>query len=84
MSDIPQASKKLLGGKIVVFGGDFRQIVSVVPRGSRYDIIHATMNTSYIWYQCGVLELTKKCVFKVVQVLLTKRKSAHFLSGYCI
>lgn len=60
MSDIPQASKKLFGGKVVVFGGDFRQILPVVPKGSRSDIIHATINASYIWDQCRVLKLTKK------------------------
>ncbi|XP_050896152.1 uncharacterized protein LOC127102871 [Lathyrus oleraceus] len=57
MSEIPQTSKKLFGG-IVVFCGDFRQILSVVPRDSTSDIIHATVNASYIWDQCRVLGLT--------------------------
>ena len=26
------------GGKVIVFGGDFRQILPVVPRGNRSDI----------------------------------------------
>lgn len=60
MSEIPQASKKLFGGKVVVFGGDFRQILHVVPRGSRFDIIHATINASYVWNECILLKLTKK------------------------
>ncbi|GAU37751.1 hypothetical protein TSUD_102670 [Trifolium subterraneum] len=29
---------EIFGGKVVVFGGDFRQILSVVPRGTRSDI----------------------------------------------
>ncbi|XP_050909568.1 uncharacterized protein LOC127123389 [Lathyrus oleraceus] len=52
-------SDKLLGGKVIVFGGDFRQILPVVPRGSRSDIIHSTINSSYIWDHCVVLKLTK-------------------------
>ncbi|KAL5124162.1 ATP-dependent DNA helicase PIF1 [Glycine soja] len=30
---------KIFGGKVMVFGGDFRQILPVIPRGSRSDII---------------------------------------------
>ena len=32
------------GGKVIVFCGDFRQILPVVPRGNRSDIVHATLN----------------------------------------
>ncbi|XP_019457532.1 PREDICTED: ATP-dependent DNA helicase PIF1-like [Lupinus angustifolius] len=49
----------LFRGKVVVFGGDFRQILSVVPRGCRSDIVHATINASYLWHQCTTLTLTK-------------------------
>ncbi|XP_019420759.1 PREDICTED: ATP-dependent DNA helicase PIF1-like [Lupinus angustifolius] len=49
----------LFGGKVVVFGGDFRQILLVVLRGCRLDIVHATINASYLWHQCTVLTLTK-------------------------
>ncbi|RZB86135.1 hypothetical protein D0Y65_026272 [Glycine soja] len=47
------------GGKVVVFGGDFRQILPVVPKGSRFDIVHAAINSSYLWNHCQVLRLTK-------------------------
>ncbi|KAL3010537.1 hypothetical protein AAZX31_07G147700 [Glycine max] len=39
-------------GKVVVFGGDFHHILSVVPKGSRFDIVHATINSSYLWNHC--------------------------------
>ncbi|XP_058773334.1 uncharacterized protein LOC131647463 [Vicia villosa] len=42
-------SKEMFGGKVVVFGGDFKQILLVVPRGSRSDIVHFAINASYIW-----------------------------------
>lgn len=47
------------GGKTIVFGGDFRQILPVIPRGSRSDIVHATINASYLWDYCEVLTLSK-------------------------
>ncbi|XP_045791492.1 ATP-dependent DNA helicase pif1-like [Trifolium pratense] len=60
MSDIDIKNKTLpFGGKTVVFGGDFRQILPVIPKGTRADIVHATMNSSYLWRRCRVLCLTK-------------------------
>uniref|UniRef100_A0A0R0KGW9 ATP-dependent DNA helicase n=1 Tax=Glycine max TaxID=3847 RepID=A0A0R0KGW9_SOYBN len=50
---------QIFGGKVIVFGGDFRQILPVIPRGSRSDIINATINSSYLWPSCQVLTLTK-------------------------
>ncbi|XP_021995302.1 ATP-dependent DNA helicase pif1-like [Helianthus annuus] len=47
------------GGKVMVFGGDFRQILPVVPNGSRRDIVNASITSSYIWSSCKVLTLTK-------------------------
>ena len=43
----------------MVFGGDFRQILPVIPRGSRSDIVNATINSSYLWNHCHVLTLLK-------------------------
>ncbi|KAH1035116.1 hypothetical protein GYH30_055198 [Glycine max] len=47
------------GGKVVVFRGDFRKILPIIPRGSRFDIVHVTINTSYLWDYYIVLKLTK-------------------------
>ncbi|XP_035832991.1 ATP-dependent DNA helicase pif1-like [Helianthus annuus] len=47
------------GGKTIVFGGDFRQILPVVQNGSRQDIVHASLCSSYIWSTCKVLKLTR-------------------------
>ncbi|PNY03362.1 ATP-dependent DNA helicase PIF1 [Trifolium pratense] len=52
-------SKEIFGGKVIVFGGDFRQILPVIPRGTRSDIVHATLNASYIWDHCTVFKLTR-------------------------
>ncbi|XP_058776861.1 uncharacterized protein LOC131651210 [Vicia villosa] len=49
-------SKTIFGGKVVIFGGDFRQILPVVPGGSRSDIVHSTINASYIWHYVKIGE----------------------------
>ena len=59
MSVKGKASKLIFGGKVIVFGGDFRQILPVTPKGNRSDIIHSSINSSYIWDHCKVLTLTK-------------------------
>ncbi|XP_028775968.1 uncharacterized protein LOC114732794 [Neltuma alba] len=55
----PNAIGKPFGGKTVVLGGDFRQILPVIPRGGREDIVFATINASYLWNECTVFTLTK-------------------------
>lgn len=50
---------EVFGGSVVVFGGDFRQNLHVIPRGGRSDIGHSTINASYILDSCEVLTLTR-------------------------
>ncbi|XP_022023686.1 uncharacterized protein LOC110923942 [Helianthus annuus] len=52
-SDIP------FGGKVIVFGGDLRQILPVIPNGTRQEIVSASLSSSYIWAKCRLLRLTK-------------------------
>lgn len=47
------------GGKVVVLGGDFRQILLVIPRADRAGIVMATINSSVLWNHCRVFKLTK-------------------------
>ncbi|XP_048616724.1 ATP-dependent DNA helicase PIF2-like [Brassica napus] len=53
------AEKKPFAGKIVVFGGDFRQILPVIHSASRAEIVLESLNSSYLWKHCKVLKLTK-------------------------
>ncbi|XP_071694640.1 uncharacterized protein [Rutidosis leptorrhynchoides] len=46
-------------GKIIVFGGDFRQVLPVVTHGKREDIVNATLNSSNLWDHVTVLKLTQ-------------------------
>ncbi|XP_019179601.1 PREDICTED: ATP-dependent DNA helicase PIF1-like [Ipomoea nil] len=55
----PNSEMKTFGGKTDVLGGDFRQILPVVPKGTRQDIVSSAINSSYLWDSCKVLRLTK-------------------------
>ncbi|OBZ81223.1 hypothetical protein A0J61_10728, partial [Choanephora cucurbitarum] len=45
------------GGCLFVFGGDFRQILPVILKGSRSDIVKSCLDTSYLWQHITVLKL---------------------------
>ena len=47
------------GGKTILLGGDFRQILLVVPKGKRQDIVLGSINRSHLWDNCQVFLLTK-------------------------
>ncbi|XP_076961093.1 uncharacterized protein LOC143637642 [Bidens hawaiensis] len=46
--DSANTSEAVFGGKVVVFGGDFRQILPVVANGTRSECVNACINSSYI------------------------------------
>ncbi|XP_022003818.1 ATP-dependent DNA helicase RRM3-like [Helianthus annuus] len=58
-SSMGHQSELPFGGKVIVFGGDFRQILPVIPNGTRQQIVNASLSSSYIWSECKVLKLTK-------------------------
>lgn len=43
----------------VVFGGDFKQILPVIPKGSREDIVSACLQRSHLWPNLQVLKLRR-------------------------
>jgi hypothetical protein len=47
------------GGKVVVFGGDFRQVLPVVARGTRAQITDATLQRSYLWENIRKIHLKR-------------------------
>ena len=46
------------GGKVIVFGGDFRQILPVVKHGSRADVVSVCINRSHLWRHVQLKKLT--------------------------
>ncbi|XP_074283963.1 uncharacterized protein LOC141608516 [Silene latifolia] len=55
--DDPEAENKVFGGKVVLLGGDFRQVLPIINKGSRQDIVQASVSRSYIWKECKIYTL---------------------------
>jgi hypothetical protein len=54
----PTLKDMLFGGKVVVMGGDFRQILLVVPRGRRGQIVDVSLKRSaFLWHRVKVCQL---------------------------
>lgn len=54
--DVTRAGKPF-GGITIVFGGDFRQILPVIPKAPRPQVVAASLNRSKLWSYCQVLLL---------------------------
>lgn len=48
LRDVMQISTPF-GGKVMLLGGDFRQVLPVVERGTRHDVVQACIKSSRIW-----------------------------------
>ncbi|XP_040362560.1 uncharacterized protein LOC112168203 isoform X2 [Rosa chinensis] len=52
-------ANKPFGGKPILLGGDFRQILPVVTGGTKEQIVEASLNSSYIWSSFKIFNLTE-------------------------
>ena len=59
LRDIMDHLELPFGGKTVVFGGDFRQVLPVVQRGSRAQVVGASLRMSYLWDSMRHLKLVR-------------------------
>ncbi|KAH0712623.1 hypothetical protein KY289_008582 [Solanum tuberosum] len=53
------SAMKPFGGITFVCGGDFRQILPAIPKGTRGDIVDAELNYTQLWPYFSIYELTK-------------------------
>jgi hypothetical protein len=54
----PKFANVPFGGKTIVLAGDWRQMLPVVPRGSRGAIVGSTVKRSKLWHLFRTLEMT--------------------------
>eukprot|EP00267_Zea_mays_P053315 XP_020406428.1 uncharacterized protein LOC103652081 [Zea mays] len=57
MRDIMGRPALPFGGKTIVFGGDFRQVLPVVRKGSRAQVVAYSLRMSYLWESMSHLKL---------------------------
>ncbi|XP_019166702.1 PREDICTED: uncharacterized protein LOC109162455 [Ipomoea nil] len=74
----PRSCEMTFGGKTVVLGGDFRQILPVIPKGTRQDIVGSSINSSYLWRSCKVFRLTKNLRLRSVKLRLEANEIEEF------
>ncbi|XP_025625339.1 uncharacterized protein [Arachis hypogaea] len=79
MVSVSDRNKDLpFGGKVVVLGGDFKQVLPVIPKGSRAEIVMASINSSVLWKYCEVLCLTKNMRLTIGSELSTPQELKSF------
>jgi ATP-dependent DNA helicase PIF1 len=57
MCDIMGRPELPFGGKTIVFGGDFRQVLPFVRKGSRAQVVASSLQISYLWESMSHLKL---------------------------
>jgi len=72
----PALEQVPFGGKLICFGGDFRQILPVVKKGVQCDTVNASLNKSYLWKDIKVLKL--KTNERVKKILGNSNKAKDF------
>ncbi|XP_038050812.1 ATP-dependent DNA helicase PIF1-like [Patiria miniata] len=71
-----RASQKPFGGITMVFSGDWRQILTVVPHGNRTEIVGRCLKSSYLWRNVKILRLTHN--MRIRQAAGQQQDEAHF------
>ncbi|GJU82851.1 ATP-dependent DNA helicase PIF1-like protein [Tanacetum coccineum] len=58
----PEKREQIFGGTTMLLGGDFRQILPVIPKGKSPDVVQACLNRSELWKHCNVFTLTRSMI----------------------
>ena len=74
LQDLRNNSEYPFGGMIVVLGGNFRQILPVIPSGTKEQIMDATITNSYLWQYFLILTLTKNMRLQFSNIANDKQK----------
>ncbi len=72
------ATEKIFGGKTMVLGGDFQQIMHVVLKGGQEDIINVLLLQSHLWQHVTIL-----CLHINMQIIVLILKSNESLPNGC-
>ncbi|XP_074352599.1 uncharacterized protein LOC141691739 [Apium graveolens] len=74
----PERASLPFGGITIIFRGDFRQILHVIPKASRAQVVSASLNSSKIWDHCQVFLLEKNMRLSSGKTEQEKHEIAEF------
>ncbi|KAJ1284859.1 hypothetical protein BS78_03G237300 [Paspalum vaginatum] len=78
------ASNIAFGGKVVVLGGDPKQILLVIENGSKAQIINASIISSYLWSTVKILFLTKNMRLKKANISDAEYKELESFNNWIL
>ncbi|CAN1164071.1 hypothetical protein LINPERPRIM_LOCUS32980 [Linum perenne] len=65
------------GGITVVFGGDFRQTLPIIPKATRTQIINSSIKRSYLWQYMIVIRLTENMRLRQLECTSTEATQTY-------
>ena len=71
-------------GMSIVLGGDFHQILPVIPSGTKEQIIDATITNSYLWPYFWILTLTQNMRLQHSNITDEKQKEIIEFSDWTL
>nr|GFB40658.1 hypothetical protein [Tanacetum cinerariifolium] len=83
--DNPNAENEVFGGKVVVLGGDFRQILSVIPNAPRAVVVASAINKSSVTFDnCRVFVLTTNMRLLDLSLDVTHRDEMIYFNNWLL
>jgi hypothetical protein len=79
-----KASNMPFGGKVVVLGGDPKQIHPVIENASKTQIINASIFKSYLWDDVKILKLHKNMRLQSVQPISLNYEELNRFSNWIL
>ncbi|KAH0781488.1 hypothetical protein KY290_001086 [Solanum tuberosum] len=71
-------------GLTIICGGDFKQILPVIPNGTRADIVDASLNSSHLWPFFPIYELKENMRLTCGKVIDNKKELIKLPPDVCI
>ncbi|CAN1125820.1 hypothetical protein LINPERHAP2_LOCUS3077, partial [Linum perenne] len=72
------------GGITIVFGGDFRQTLPIISKGSRTEIVNSSIKRSKLWDFMNVIQLTENMRLKQVGCTTTEADDIASFSNWIL
>ncbi|CAN1795973.1 ATP-dependent DNA helicase PIF1 [Linum perenne] len=72
------------GGITVVFGGDFRQILPIIPKATRTQIVNSSIKRLYLWQYMTVIRLTENMRLRQLECTSTEATQIADFSNWIL